>query len=789
MKMKIERIRAVNFLSHSDTEVDLRNVDSVVAVGNNGAGKSSLLVDSILCCLFGKGRASDIDSFVRVGKDLMQLEVDFSLNGSCYRVIRKRSRKTAKGSSMLELFEIDREGNQVKNLTAGTVAETQALIEKILGINYDVLVKSAIIEQGEADSFVEATPSERMELFSEIWDLKKYEEFSQIARDTVKEFSERERFLEERVELGQKKIEELREAVKEKGRLESEIRRIDSEISGLERKKLDYQKKILMLEDLTKEIETAKANKFSEEEELKKVGALHKDLISKIDRFNRILENRDLVFKKVEKEKEKEGVLAELENRLGELNEEINKKREEIDGLRKSIQKKVDSIREQQAEVDSEISKLRQKQFELNEEFTKLRVDEEKLNQMRSVSEKLRGLRCHPEADLFYVNEKCVFIKDAVEAKKGIPAFEKMIGWKKDELEKKASVFQSELEGLESRKRDFDSEIKGIRKEMEDRISSLETEIETKRAEARRVGEEIGRLRAELSEIREYGKLLPEVNLAEQELPKLMEEEKGLEERARKIVKNIERWRLEIESLEQKLLNKETTERSFESVCSKLVEISKQREEMVKQLGFIEASERQIEELSVQIRNDEKEREEISSKRAIYQTLEEAFKQIPYMLISRSIAVVESKANEILNLISPSGLRVEIKTEKMTKTTKKMKDEIHLIIHDSDGEKPYKFLSGGEKLRVAVSLRLALGEVFARRKGANIETLIADEIFGALDPEGVEDVKQVFRELRKKFKFIGVISHINETKDIFETQLLFEKGRNGTIVRMLDNFS
>lgn len=786
--MKINKIRAVNFLSHSDTAVDFRNINSVVAVGSNGAGKSSFLVDSILCCLFGKGRASDIDSFVRVGKDLMQLEVEFSINGKNYRVVRKRSRKTARGTSALEFFEIDQEGNEIKNLTLGTVGETQALLEKILGINYDILVRSAVIEQGEADSFVEASPSERMELFTEIWDLRKYDDFAQIARDTVRELSERQKLLDERIDLAYQKIDGLLKESEGKEVVEKELAKVNNDLIEFERKKENYQKKLGSFDSLLGEIEEAKFQQEQAERELKSISEFHSNLLSKIDRYEKIIKNRDAVVKRSEEEKEKELLLDSLTNEFTAKTLEIARMKDEIDGLRKDFQKGLNGIREKEKAIDSELKKLRDEELLLNNRFSDLKVKEERLGQMVADAEKLNGIKCHPEVDLFYVNEKCIFIKDAVEAKKRIPALREEIDKERKELYDMVHDNSLKRKEFEGEKDKFEKEIESLEKDLHSKVEIVENQIANCQFERNRLENEISRVKEELKEIKKFTKILPEIELAEKELPNLIEEEKRTENRAKEVMGIIEKRKKEIEAKKQKLAGRDDIERQLHFIASRVEELSKRREEMVKKLGFIEAGARQIEELKKQIESDEKELGDIGSKKAIYQTLEEAFKQIPYMLVSRSIGAVERKANEILGLISSTGLRVEIKTEKMTKTTKKMKDEIHIIIHDNDGEKPYKFLSGGEKLRVALALRLAIGEVFASRRGANIETLIADEIFGPLDEEGVEDVKQVFRELRQRFKFIGVISHVTESKDLFENQLFFEKGKNGTVVRMIDNF-
>lgn len=114
--MRHTRIKVTNFLSHKETELNLKDIDALVAVGPNGAGKSSLLVDSFLLAAFGKGRKegeqkrADVDSYIRNGTDGMILERDFAIADKNYRIIFKRSIKTSRGSTNLEFYEIDGSG-------------------------------------------------------------------------------------------------------------------------------------------------------------------------------------------------------------------------------------------------------------------------------------------------------------------------------------------------------------------------------------------------------------------------------------------------------------------------------------------------------------------------------------------------------------------------------------------------------------------------------------------------------------------------------------------------------
>lgn len=142
--MRYERVRALNVLSHVDTEIKFSGYDAVVVVGPNGVGKSTLLVDVPLVACFGSGRSSDLDGYVRNGADWAQFEFDFSTDQGIFRSVRKRSKKTARGTTVLEFYQIDAEGNVIRTLTAGSIGETQSLIKKTLGMEFDTLVRASI---------------------------------------------------------------------------------------------------------------------------------------------------------------------------------------------------------------------------------------------------------------------------------------------------------------------------------------------------------------------------------------------------------------------------------------------------------------------------------------------------------------------------------------------------------------------------------------------------------------------------------------------------------------------
>jgi exonuclease SbcC len=777
--MKFLKIKATGFLSHIETEVRLEGYDAVVVVGPNGAGKSSLMVDAVLVALFGQGRSGDLDGYIRNGKDMMTVEFDFALGEEMFRVVRKRSKKTARGSSALEFYQIDSLGNVVRMLTGGSIGETESLIRKTVGTDFDTLVKSSVIEQGEADFFCAASPSERMELFSKIWDLEKYDEFEQMARDVARETKEKIRLLEERSDMSLRRVFEIRENAKQLEGLKKQLDKESSGIIGLEKKKGDLQKKIGAYDAMLREVEKAKAYQAQADKDLKAIGDQHSGILGKIERYTKILKNKEVVYQKAVEEKAISQEIGKIESEVATLIKKADDIRDEEDALRKQNQAKTEKVQSERKVVEREIEEARRRIEETSWEIAALSRKEEQLKQMCLDADKLMGVQCHPDFDPAYVNETCRFIKDAVEAKRKIPEFEKEIGGDKDRNERVFDDANRELTALNEKKRVFDEDIEKIKKQLEGELEQVRERVTAVVRERKEKEALIADKKSSLEDIKRYTKLLPEVSLAEEELPKLIEEEKKLSVRCDEILEEIGRGKSEIEKLRKSLVDRSELEIELQSICKQVEEATAKKDELTKKVGAIETELSQMEALNAQITALTKEAEDLGGKKALYQILEDAFKQVPYMLVARGIGAVENAANEILSTISSSGLRVTIKTEKMTKTTKKVRDEIHLSIEDDDGQKAYKFLSGGEKLRVALALRLAIGEVFAHRRGVSIDSLLADEPFGPLDTEGVEDMKEAFRELRKRFEFIGVITHVEKAMDIFPARLVFEKNSSG----------
>jgi len=91
----------------------------------------------------------------------------------------------------------------------------------------------------------------------------------------------------------------------------------------------------------------------------------------------------------------------------------------------------------------------------------------------------------------------------------------------------------------------------------------------------------------------------------------------------------------------------------------------------------------------------------------------------------------------------------------------------------------YDQLSGGQKVYVALSLKMALSKIIQRKVGVDIGILALDEVDQSLDKAGVEAFAEVIKRWEKDFK-IFVITHNDSLKDKFSHAILVEGDGNGT---------
>src|SRR6266568_446722 len=167
--MKILRIKLRNLNSlRGDHEVNfeaepLAGAGLFAITGPTGAGKSTLL-DAITLALYGQAaRYGEIPS----PEDMMSrhcgecmAEVKFQVPLGTYRAEWQlhRAREKAEGRvGRPKRYVYDSMGQPI----AQNVRETEALVEKLVGLDYRRFLRSALLAQGEFSQFLKANPNER----------------------------------------------------------------------------------------------------------------------------------------------------------------------------------------------------------------------------------------------------------------------------------------------------------------------------------------------------------------------------------------------------------------------------------------------------------------------------------------------------------------------------------------------------------------------------------------------------------------------------------------------------
>ncbi|MGH9067444.1 MAG: AAA family ATPase, partial [Acidimicrobiales bacterium] len=166
----------------SPTTLDLSEVDAVVVVGENGAGKSTIL-DAVLYAICGHTRSGDADSVVATAMDRAEVKLTFAMGGQRWRASRTRHR----GKRTTALLEVLGEDGTWAPRGAEGVRGVDAALADLLGLSTEALMSTAFCMQGDSARFSCAQPRRRKEILSELLGLDRYATWAQAARDRARD--------------------------------------------------------------------------------------------------------------------------------------------------------------------------------------------------------------------------------------------------------------------------------------------------------------------------------------------------------------------------------------------------------------------------------------------------------------------------------------------------------------------------------------------------------------------------------------------------------------------------
>jgi DNA repair exonuclease SbcCD ATPase subunit len=244
-----EKIRYKNFLSTGNqfTEISFTGTQTTLIIGNNGAGKSTIL-DALTFSLFGKSfRGVNKPQLVNSTneKDCV-VEVEFSIGTNQWKVVR--GIKPA-------IFEIHRNG-VVLNQDAASIDQQKWFEQNVLKMNYKSFTQIVILGSSSFVPFMQLSAANRREVIEDLLDIKIFSSMNSVikerirdARDEIKTLNLKRESLEDKVQMQKNFIEELenrgKENIKEKteliATLEKEIDTFTEDNGQLEKTVLDKQ--------------------------------------------------------------------------------------------------------------------------------------------------------------------------------------------------------------------------------------------------------------------------------------------------------------------------------------------------------------------------------------------------------------------------------------------------------------------------------------------------------------------------------------------------------------------
>jgi exonuclease SbcC len=155
-----------------------------------------------------------------------------------------------------------------------------------------------------------------------------------------------------------------------------------------------------------------------------------------------------------------------------------------------------------------------------------------------------------------------------------------------------------------------------------------------------------------------------------------------------------------------------------------------------------------------------------------YELISSAFsrKGIPSVVVASQMPAINAEIAKILSGIVEFTVELEIDDES---------DSMEVYLNYGDSRRIVELGSGMEKMISSIAIRVALINISSLPK---TDMFIIDEGFGALDDAGVEACNRLLSSLKKYFKTIIVITHVDGVKDAADTIIEITKNEKDSKV-------
>lgn len=729
--MKFLAVEIEGFQSFRDRQrIELAGINLGVATGENGVGKSTFITDSIALGLYGKARTATLEEIISTDNLFAQIIIEYEINDVVYRVDRNIPRN---GNQEVRVYVADATlDSGWRALTERGAREGTAFIINQLGMDYETATTTWLALQGDSGKFSLAKPAERYKTLSGIFDLDQYVPLHEAANNRFKT-------ADSGLVAANARVEELERTLANKPDLTL------GEFGALDDAELDAS--CATEQDLASALGRQVA-----EITVGDPGKIRDELTANLTRTRT----------------HRQQLLAQAQTRVTGLQSQLTRAQQTKTASEAAIAKIVSAeweiggfeaqkkaLGDQLAAHESAGTAHGQAAAGYLATVSTLQADGPTQDERKNVAQqKIEGLRKNTpghSAECFTCGQH-LSEEDA----------QRLIAEQQAEIAS-ADARIAELKGLiqqaQADARQSNAAAESARQEWRAANAKL-SELGTREANVRalmdtRAGHEANLATADADLVTLAADLeSAKADQAAHQSPSV--EEVTLQGELAVAEANAADEANEVRARRDALQQQQTTHlvrvRAFENEKFRRVETRKQEADIIARLEAIQD-----------------ERAVAAKNKKTYGLLAKAFSPtgIPAMILTGVVEEIGAEVNIALEGLSGGQMSVDIRASKETRGGGSQQ-KITIYVDAPDGTRAYETLSGGQRFRVDLAIRVGLNKVISRRTGTPMLTFIIDEGWGTLDEAGVLAAVDTMERLSKELNVLTV-SHIDTVKTAFPT--------------------
>jgi len=717
------RLRLENFMSHASSDLDFDQFKAALVIGS---------------------RDGDTDVSNGVGKTALFDAIMWALFDKCrFRTkdkVIKRGKPTcrvefkfdaggssykvvrklgAKGTTEVSLY-VRKTDDSWRDLSCDTARMTNSKILEIIKVNYETFINSVYFKQHDLLRFAHATASERKEILKDLLQIGVWDRYQDRAKAKAKRLSD--------------KLEVLDDRIRALGDIDADLDKNKKALAAMELRIADADKDLEAADDAFEKAqeELGRARAGMGEEDLR---AISRRLGQISSRSREIIERRDRIR---EEAKENETEAA----RAGTQKAELEKKQEDL--ARAVLRVETHPFRKRAEEVLDDPDSIKEC----------LEIPDSE------IENKKEALELSERARMVYSQQMKQL--NALEPGKKCPTCLREIGDLESVLKDRGKILAKARYGFDDNTRCI-GEIKAwlaraesMRKMADDAaVTMKQDELSIAECERRRVS--CGKANDRLLD--ELGRLAREWNDLKSEKDRL-------------VAKQQKCGSADIDA----------AEKAANAAQAETERLRKLRMDLGMEYGGLQGHgedlQRRLSERGALLA----QKANVSTDLDTHRRLVKAFGKngVQAIILENMTEDLRNYANSVLKQIYNDPMTVDFITQKQT-TSGSWSETFDIKVSMQDGLADFDDLSGGEQVRIAIALRLALSRLLMRRVGSHIRFLLLDEVDQALDKKGLQSLAETIHVLSNEFK-VMVITHNDNMKDRFDHVITVHKGPAGSML-------